>query len=257
MSFQLLISGISLGAVNALMRLGFALVFQRAQVQQFLAHGGMISACAYIGYYFQRSFETPPPILVTDPVHCVLRYAAFVFHRSGRLPPPAQKTGADIYYFLASITLSIMIVQILAVFYGKNLYAYPPIFESTTFFVGSIRFSSIDTLILIVSLAILRRFDLHHRQNARRLAIRAVAINSADEPAHGDRFELHHRRRLRYRRRARGRFGRPARAEVFRLTDARLADDAQGVHRVRRRRARLAQRRDHRRDLPRHHRDFF
>jgi branched-chain amino acid transport system permease protein len=176
MNLQLLISGISLGAVYALIAVGFAIVFSVLKFSNF-AHGGMISACAYVGYYFQRSFETTPPIYVT-----ILFTAAFgvvlaflidlIAYRRLRI-----KQAPNIYYFLASITLSIMIVQILSVFYGKNLYAYPAIFEETTFNIGSIRFSSIDTLILFVSLAVLAVLIYLIDRTRIGLAIRAVAIN--------------------------------------------------------------------------------
>ncbi len=177
MSLQLLISGISLGAVYALIAVGFAIVFSVLKFSNF-AHGGMISACAYIGYYFQRSFETPPPILVTIlfTALCGMLLSFLIDMIAYRRL--RKKQAPNIYYFLASITLSIMIVQILAVFYGKNLYAFPAIFESTTFFIGSIRFSSIDTLILIASLAILAVLIFIIDKTRVGLAIRAVAINS-------------------------------------------------------------------------------
>ena len=88
-----------------------------------------------------------------------------------------RKQAPNIYYFLASITIAILIEQILSVFFGKNLYGYPAIFKSTTFNIGSIRFSSVDTLILVVSLVILA--VLLYVINGTRigLAIRTVAIS--------------------------------------------------------------------------------
>lgn len=176
MSLQLLISGISLGAVYALIAVGFAIVFSVLKFSNF-AYGGMISACAYLGYYFQRSFLKTPPIYITIlfSALCGMLLAFIIdFIAFRRL---RAKQAPNIYYFLASVTLSILIVQILSVFYGKNLYAYPAIFESTTFFVGSIRFSTIDTLILIVSLAILALLIVLIDKTRIGLAIRAVAIN--------------------------------------------------------------------------------
>ena len=46
MSLQLIVNGISLGAVYALIAVGFALVFSILQFSNF-SHGGMISAAAY------------------------------------------------------------------------------------------------------------------------------------------------------------------------------------------------------------------
>ncbi|MBP6161792.1 MAG: branched-chain amino acid ABC transporter permease [Clostridiaceae bacterium] len=177
MDLQLLISGISLGAVYALVAVGYAVVFSVLKFSNF-AHGGMISACAYMGYYFQRAFPAPPPFYVT------LLFSAFAgvalsflidtiaYRRLRKQQSPA------IYYFLASIAISILIVNLLSIFFGKNLYAFPPIFTSTTFYIGSIRFSSIDTLILFVSLAILTFLILLINRTRIGLAIRSVAINS-------------------------------------------------------------------------------
>jgi branched-chain amino acid transport system permease protein len=172
-----LISGISLGSVYALIAVGFAIVFSVLKFSNF-AHGGMISACAYIGYYFQRSFPSTPPIYVTILFSALCGVALsflvdFIAYRRLR-----AKQAPNIYYFLASITVSIAIVQILSVFYGNNLYAYPAIFESTTFFIGSIRFSTIDTLILLVSLAMLAVLIYLIDKTRVGLAIRAVAINA-------------------------------------------------------------------------------
>lgn len=176
MTFQLFISGVSLGSVYALIAVGFAIVFSILKFSNF-AHGGMISACAYIGYFFLSSFETPPPFIVTVlfTTICGMLLALlvdFVAYRRIR-----RKQAPNIYYFLASITIAILIEQVLSVFFGKNLYGYPAIFENTTFHIGSIRFSSVDTLILLVSLAILA--ILLYTINGTRigLAIRAVAIS--------------------------------------------------------------------------------
>lgn len=176
MTFQLFISGVSLGSVYALIAVGFAIVFSILKFSNF-AHGGMISACAYIGYFFLSAFETPPPFVVTVlfTTLCGVLLALLVdvvaYRRIRR------KQAPNIYYFLASITIAILIEQILSVFFGKNLYGYPAIFKNTTFNIGSIRFSSVDTLILVVSLAILA--VLLYVINGTRigLAIRAVAIS--------------------------------------------------------------------------------
>lgn len=176
MNIQLLISGVSLGAVYALVAVGFAVVFSVLKFSNF-AHGGMISACAYIGYYFQRAFQPPPPIYVTilftALVGVLLSFVIdAVAYRRLRL-----KQSPNIYYFLASITMSILIVNLITIFFGKNLYAFPPIFEKTTFFVGTIRFSSMDTLILAISLIILLTLIFLIDRTRIGLAIRSVAIN--------------------------------------------------------------------------------
>lgn len=63
MTLQLLVSGISLGAVYALIAVGFAIVFSILKFSNF-AHGGMISACAFIGYFSRHPSIIRPPSML-------------------------------------------------------------------------------------------------------------------------------------------------------------------------------------------------
>ena len=175
---QLFISGISLGAVYALIAVGFAIVYSIMKFSNF-AHGGMISACAYIGYFFQNAFETPPPFFVTVLFAALCGIVMALCVDTVAYSRIRKKQAPNLYYFLASITVAILIEQILSVFFGKNLYGYPAIFKSTTFNIGAFRFSSVDTLIMIVSLAILAVLIFVINKTKIGLAIRTVAISPA------------------------------------------------------------------------------
>lgn len=176
MSLQLLISGISLGAVYALIAVGFAIVFSILRFSNF-AHGGMISACAFIGYFFQAAFEETPPFAVTVLFTACCGVVMALFIDTVAYRRIRKKKAPSLYYFLASITVAILIEQILSVFFGKNLYGYPAIFENTTFTLAGLRFSSMDTLIMIISLALLGLLLFIINKTRIGLAIRTVAIN--------------------------------------------------------------------------------
>lgn len=176
MTLQLFISGISLGSVYALIAVGFAIVFSIMKFSNF-AHGGMISACAYIGFFFQNAFETPPPIYVTIAFTAVCGVVMALFIDCIAYNRIRKKQAPNLYYFLASITVAILIEQLLNVFFGRNIYAFPALFKSTTFTIGSLRFSSNDTLILLVSLGILAILMFVINKTRIGLAIRTVAIN--------------------------------------------------------------------------------
>ena len=174
---QLIINGISLGAVYALIAVGFAVVFSVLKFSNF-AHGGMISACAYIGFFFQRSFDPAPSILVTIlftglcgmGIAILLDTVAYRSIRKNKRP--------SIYYCLSSLTISIIIEQILNIGYSKNPYAYPNIFSSNFFMIGNLRISTMDTLIMAISLLILVLMIVVITKTKMGLAIRAVAINA-------------------------------------------------------------------------------
>ena len=176
MGVQLAVNGISLGAVYALIAVGFALVFSVLQFSNF-AHGGMISACAFIGFFFQRAFSPPPHIVITILFTSVCGVFMALLMDSAGFRRIRKNKSPGIYNFLSSLAFAIMIEQILAVVFGKNLHAYPPIFKNITFDIAGIRFTTINLLILAVSLLILLILILVIDKTKIGLAIRAVAIN--------------------------------------------------------------------------------
>lgn len=155
---------------------GFAIVFSVLKFSNF-AHGGMISACAFIGYFFQASFDNPPPIWVTIIVTAIsgILFALFldlIAYKSIR-----KHKSPNIYYFLASLTISIIITSVLNVFFSKNPLAFPMIFKTTTFNVGYLKVSKMDTMILVISVVLLASLMFLINKTKIGLAMRAVAIN--------------------------------------------------------------------------------
>lgn len=176
MFIQLLFNGISLGAVYALVAVGFAIVFSILKFSNF-AHGGMISVCAFIGYFFQKSFDPAPPIWVTIlfSSFCGVILALFldrIVYASIR-----RNKSPNIYYFLSSLTIAIIITAILNIFFSKNPLSFPMLFSSTTYNIGKIRISRMDTMIFFVSVSILLILILLINKTKIGLAMRAVSIS--------------------------------------------------------------------------------
>ena len=176
MGVQLFVNGISLGAVYALIAVGFALIFSVLKFSNF-AHGGMVSACAYIGYFFQSSFSPPQSIFVTIFFTAVCGVVIVIVMDTIGFRRLRRNKSPGIYNFLSSLAFAIMIEQILSVVFGKNLHAYPPIFKQNNFEIFGLRFSTISMMILTVSLVILVILMLIIDKTKIGLAIRAVAIN--------------------------------------------------------------------------------
>lgn len=177
MNLQLIFNGISLGAVYALIAVGFALVFSILKFSNF-AHGGMISASAYIAYFFQASFANTPPLWLTITVTsiaclCIALLLDTIGYRKIR-----KKNSPTIYYFVTSITFAILIEQILTVFYGQTSYGFPQIFETTSFKVLGATISTLDFVMLAISIGILVVLMIIIEKTKLGLAIRAVSIDS-------------------------------------------------------------------------------
>jgi len=177
MALQLTINGISIGAIYALIAVGFALVFNIMRFSNF-AHGGMISACAFISFFFQRAFDPPPPFYVTVLFSAVCGMGIALLIDTLGYRRIRLKNSPKIYYFLMSLTFAILVEQILTVFYGTNMYGFPSVFESETFEIGGFIFKSMNMVILGVSVVLLVGLILLINKTKIGLAIRAVAINA-------------------------------------------------------------------------------
>lgn len=172
---QLLVNGVSIGAVYALIAVGFALVFSVLKFSNF-AHGGNISACAFAAYFFQQALHQPPywvTVLFSGAAGVVF---ALIIDTVG-FSRIRKKNSPPLYYFLSSVVFAIMIEQILTVFYGTQMYAFPSIFEVTTVQLGGITFSKLDMTILALAISLLVVLILVIDKTKIGLAIRAVAIN--------------------------------------------------------------------------------
>ena len=176
MSLQLIVNGISLGAVYALIAVGFALVFSILKFSNF-AHGGMISAAAYIAYFFYSAFENPPSLWTTLIFTAIVSLLIALLLDTLCYRRIRKNNSPNIYYFVASITFAILIEQILNVFFGKMSYGFPPMFEKTSMQFFSASFSTMDLVVLVISLVLLAVLMLLINKTKIGLAIRAVAID--------------------------------------------------------------------------------
>ena len=174
---QLIVNGISVGAVYALFGAGFALVFSVLKFSN-LAHGGVVSASAYAGFLFQARLDPTPPFWLTVLFTCAAGMAItflvdlFGFYRL------RAKHANPLFFFLMSITFAILIEQILIANFGTMMFAFPPLFQPPTTVVFGITFSRLSMTILIIAAVLLAFLVFLIERTRMGLAIRAVAINA-------------------------------------------------------------------------------
>ncbi|MCJ7696411.1 MAG: branched-chain amino acid ABC transporter permease [Anaerolineaceae bacterium] len=119
---QQIVNGLSLGAIYALIAVGFAIIVNVLKFSNF-AHGGVLGISAYAGYLAATQFNLSliPVILVgmaTGAVVAVL--VEFVAFRWIRL----QK-GQLVYFFVTSVTMLMLLEQILVIRFGSFFDTYP------------------------------------------------------------------------------------------------------------------------------------
>ena len=177
MGIQLIVNGISIGAVYALFAAGFALVFSVLKFSN-LAHGGVVSASAYAGFIFQANINPTPPFWATALFTCFAgMFFTFLVDMCGFYRLRAKHANS-LFFFLASITFAILIEQILIANYGTMMYAFPPLFQPPTMAIFGITFSRLDMTILAIAVVILAMLAYLIERTRLGLAIRAVAINT-------------------------------------------------------------------------------
>lgn len=155
MSLQSLVNGISLGGVYALIAVGFALIFNILKFSNF-SHSGVLVGSAYMGYLVTTHLHTN--FWVTLGITAILGgFLALIIEFVG-FRYLRKKKAQLMLYFVSSVTISMLVQNLITVFFSGAFYTYPMFFTTMSFKVGSIIFSVTDVLmfgISVVSLSIL------------------------------------------------------------------------------------------------------
>lgn len=172
---SILINGISVGAVYALIAVGFSLVFSILKFSNF-AHGGLMSVAAYIGYFFAAYFKTNfvlTIILTIVATGFVGLFVELIGFRRIR-----KSNSAIIFYFVSSITVGMLLESVLTLINGTNFFVYPKFFDSSSFEIFGFIVSRLDVIILGVSIAVLLILLFVIKKTKLGLSIRAVALDA-------------------------------------------------------------------------------
>lgn len=173
--------GLSLGAVYSLVAVGFALVFNILKFSNF-SHGGVMSFTAYAGYlayvlFFDGHISGSWMFLAIVTTAAVVgAITAIVIERVGfrRL---RRNNAPVIYYFISSITLGILLENIITIFASSNFYSYPLFFSSNNIALFGTTFSVADVVTLLVSSASLIILLLVLYRSKLGLAVRTVSFD--------------------------------------------------------------------------------
>ena len=173
--------GLSLGAVYSLIAVGFALVFNILKFSNF-SHGGVMSFTAYAGYLayiwiFDGNVTGSVMFVAVVLTAAVVGAVTAVgiervgFRRLRRNQAPV------IYYFISSITLGILLENIITIFASSNFYSYPVFFSSKNIeFLGT-SFSVADVVTLLFSAAALSALLFVLYRTKLGLAVRTVSFD--------------------------------------------------------------------------------
>lgn len=149
---QQLANGLSLGAVYALIAVGFALVFSVLKFSNF-SHGSVIMLSAYFGLWFSNRFAVGllPTILASLVVGGLI---AVIIERLG-FRPIRMKNGPLIYFFVSSIAISLFFQYLMTALVGGRFFMYRSLLKMSSVNVGTLTIPVVNVYMLVVSAAAL------------------------------------------------------------------------------------------------------
>lgn len=180
MLVQNILNGISLGSVYALIAVGFALIFNVLKFSNF-SQGGVMTVTAYAGYVASRYLSDRLDSLVL--FAAVLAAAAV----SGAVIAAAverlafrrlRRTKSEpVYYFISSITMGILLENLITIYASSNFYSYPRFFTTSAVPLFGVNVAVTDMMMFALSIASLLAllFILHRTKIG--LGIRATCFD--------------------------------------------------------------------------------
>ena len=170
---QYLITGLAIGAVYALIAVGFAMIYSILNFSNF-SHGVIMACGGFIGYFLITAGCPWVLTFILTAIACGLLDVAVEFLAFRRL---RIKRGPLIYLFVVSITVLSLIENVLAKAFGKNIFGFPPLFKVTTINIMGAVIPKTYILMFVVSIALLIMLNLFLQKTRLGIAIRAAATD--------------------------------------------------------------------------------
>ena len=173
---QQLLNGLSLGAIYALIALGYTMVYGVLRFINF-AHADVFTVGAFVGYYAGRLVPVGTiwgglTVLVTAMVVCAGLGIAIE-----RLAYRPLRGAPTLNVLITAIGVSLLLEYSGQVFFGAAPRTFPAVFPVRYFAVGGVIVSSNQILVIAVSVALMIVLQAIVFRTKMGIAMRAVALN--------------------------------------------------------------------------------
>ncbi len=173
---QLLVNGISTGAVYAIIAAGWALIFSILKFSNF-AHGGTMVVAAYAGMLCTKVFggNLWLTLISAAAIGGVLNIAVELvsFHRI------RIKTNQLLLLFVSAITMGLLLQNLVAIRFGGIFYSYPNFFENTNRYltVFGLSIDVADVYMLLVAAVCIFALVMILKKTRLGVAVRALSMD--------------------------------------------------------------------------------
>ncbi len=152
---QQVINGISIGAVYALIAVGYSLVYSILKFSNF-AHGGVMMLGSYFGLLALTALHVP--IWLALPLAVVGAGGLAILNERIAYRPIRMRNSPLLYLMISSLGVSIFLENFTIVTIGPNFRTYPPVLPTKPIMLGTLSIGQLDLIIVgitILSLALL------------------------------------------------------------------------------------------------------
>ena len=173
---QQLLNGLSLGAIYALIALGYTLVYGVLRFINF-AHSDVFMVGAFIGYYMGRLVPEGTIwggliVLVGAMVGCAL--LGMIIERLAYRP---LRAAATLNVLITAIGVSLLLEYSGQVFFGAAPRTFPAIFPAKNFNVGALVISTNQLAVIVISVLLMIALQFIVYRTKIGTAMRAVSLN--------------------------------------------------------------------------------
>jgi branched-chain amino acid transport system permease protein len=173
---QQLLNGLSLGAIYALIALGYTMVYGVLRFINF-AHSDVFMVGAFIGYYAgrhlpQNTFGGGLIVLTAAMIGCVLLGVTIE-----RLAYRRLRGGPTLNVLITAIGVSLLLESSGQVFFGAEPRTFPTVFPAKDFAFGGLVISSNQLVVIAVALLLVVALQFIVFRTKIGTAMRAVALN--------------------------------------------------------------------------------
>ncbi|HMJ91609.1 MAG TPA: branched-chain amino acid ABC transporter permease [Candidatus Acidoferrum sp.] len=175
--FQQLINGLSLGAMYALLALGYTLVYGVLRFINF-AHSDVFMVGAFAGLYVGRSFHNSSVgngiiIMLVSMLLCAV--LGIIIERFAYRP---LRQRSKLTVLITAIGVSLLLENAGQLVFGANPQAFPQVFPAQQFTKGDLIISSKDIVVLGVTITLVALLQFIVLKTKIGTAMRAVSFNA-------------------------------------------------------------------------------
>jgi branched-chain amino acid transport system permease protein len=166
-------TGVAVGAIYALIALGYSIIFSTTRVVNF-AQGDLLAIGALVAYTLHVSHSWPIPLTFLG-VAAVMCVAGVVFEKLIMIP--TRLSGSHFAWIIVTLALSLALENLLVIPYGRSLYTFPPLLEGRPLHLGGVVVQRQQIIVIAAAIVLMVAFELFLTRTRQGRAIRAAAFS--------------------------------------------------------------------------------